>query len=143
MTHKLDCGCLMAIVPSGGGMMGWCPLHAAAPAMKKALREVQKIDRCTMAVDNLLIKLTFAPSPPTLLPCAHCGGTAGKVLLPDNWWKVICEGCGAGTRPNAYQSDAIERWNKRTPSPHICPDSCKYRANAECLRQHCKCTWCH
>jgi hypothetical protein len=36
MTTILECGCKMTASDAGAGV-AWCPLHAAAPAMREAL----------------------------------------------------------------------------------------------------------
>lgn len=62
----------------------------------------------------------------SLKPCPFCGGEA--YLFADNGVRVICPGCGAGTRVmidhmtsrgatgNAV-SRAIQKWNQRADTP--------------------------
>jgi len=56
---------------------------------------------------------------PDLLPCPFCGGVAKFTEGRDEFrfFVVTCQECFAQTESDHLRSVAIERWNRRSPTP--------------------------
>ena len=52
-----------------------------------------------------------------LLPCPFCGGEQVEIerctSLPDDYWRIGCQLCGASFEESTTEAEAIEAWNTR------------------------------